>query len=202
MMHHAISHTLLQKYQKRRRRKWISPTGKSCDSIPKAIAISIELGLLPADTPIPKSNAGRPRKRKDPPPPSAKQNKAKKTGPQKAKKSVPERPSTPDAIALTYDSDEEDPGPDSDPETSLDVPVRAKSDSTRPTTVHWDPKSPEGSKVGWKVRLWDEHDNEWRDGRILLYDPYTHKHKIQYTWQNSTRRTSRQSKLHLGSSCQ
>lgn len=162
--------------------------------------------MLPPDTPIPVSKAGRPRKRKDPPSASAKAPpkaakktasnvgrprktpaaaaaksppKAKKTAPQKAKKTA-ERPSTPDSIALTYDSDEEDPGPDSDPETSLDVPVRAKADWTRPTTVHWDPDSPDGSKVGWKVRLWDDVDNEWRDGRILLYDPYTHQHKVQY----------------------
>jgi hypothetical protein len=130
--------------------------------------------MLPPDTPIPKSNAGRPKKRKaDGEPP-------KRGRPPKAKKNATERPSTPDAIPLEYDSDEEDPGPDSDPETSLDVPARADPNSTRPTTVHWDPDSPEGAKVGWRVRLWDENANEWRDGRILLYDPYTHKHKVQY----------------------
>ena len=168
----SLTHTSL--LQKRRRRKWISPTGKSCDSIPKAIAISIELGMLPPDTPIPKSNAGRPKKRKadGPTPPRGR--------PPKAKTKVTERPSTPDAVPLEYDSDEEDPGPDSDPETSLDVPIRADPNSTRPTTVHWDPHSPDGAKVGWNVRLWDENDNEWRDGRIILYDPYTHKHKVKY----------------------
>lgn len=126
--------------------------------------------MLPPDTVIPKSKAGRPRKRKSPSSSSAK--KASK------KAAAPERPSTPDAIALDYESDEEDPGPDSDPETSLDV--TSARNSTRPTTVHWDWDSPNGSKVGWKIKLWDDLQQEWKEGRIILYDPYTHKHKVQY----------------------
>lgn len=171
---HLLTHARLS-YQKRRRRKWISPTGKSCDSIPKAIAISIELGMLPPGTPIPKSNAGRPRKRKAP------ESKTPSKSLKKKSKDPPPRPSTPDAIELDYDSEEEvDPGPDSDPETSLDVPSSSRTSNwTRPTTVHWDPESPQGNKVGWKVRLWDGVAGEWREGRIVLYDPYTHKHKVR-----------------------
>lgn len=133
--------------------------------------------MLPPDTPIPKSNAGRPRKRKSP------GDKKKPGRPKQSKQQAKqERPSTPDAIALDYDSEEEeDPGPDSDPETSLDVVTgAAKQHSTRPTTVHWDFDGPDGKKVGWKVRLWDEVTEEWREGRVVLYDPYTHKHKVQY----------------------
>lgn len=131
--------------------------------------------MLPPDTPIPKSNAGRPRKRKTPQGSGTPSAKARK-------KTHATRPSTPDAIELQYDSEEEeeDPGPDSDPETSLDVPLCKTANWTRPTTVHWDPDSKEGSKVGWKIKLYDDISGEWADGRIVLYDPYTHKHKVKY----------------------
>ena len=155
--------------QKRHRRKWISPNGKSCDSIPKAIAISVELGLLPADTPIPKAT----KKRSASCPPLG-------STPSKRAAVEPPRPSTPEAISFTYNSDEEDPGSETDPETSLDVPAHSDANSNRPVTVHWDADSPDGRKVGWRVRLWDENTNEWKDGRITRYDPYTHKHKIRY----------------------
>jgi hypothetical protein len=34
-----------------------------------------------------------------------------------------------------------------------------------------------GKLVGWRIRVWDT--KAWRDGRILLYDTFTNKHKVQ-----------------------
>ncbi|KAI2513385.1 SET domain-containing protein [Fragilaria crotonensis] len=34
-----------------------------------------------------------------------------------------------------------------------------------------------GKLVGWRIRVWDT--KAWRDGRIVLYDSYTNKHKVQ-----------------------
>ena len=59
-------------------------------------------------------------------------------------------------------------GYETDPETALDI------SEGKVSTVHWDPT--EGTKVGWKVRLLS--DSTVQDGRIVQYDPYTHKHKI------------------------
>ena len=58
---------------------------------------------------------------------------------------------------------------DSDPEDSLEA-------ATAPT-VHYDPNM--GKLVGWRIRVWDT--KVWRDGRIVLYDSYTNKHKVQMT---------------------
>lgn len=60
-------------------------------------------------------------------------------------------------------------GYETDPETALDV-VDGKV-----STIHWDPT--EVSKVGWKARLLMGANVQ--DGRIVQYDPYSHKHKIQ-----------------------
>lgn len=64
---------------------------------------------------------------------------------------------------------------DTDPETTFDPSPRGQA---RGTTVHWDPDSPEGRVVGWRTRVYD--GNTWREGRILRYDPYTYKHKMQF----------------------
>jgi len=61
-------------------------------------------------------------------------------------------------------------GYDTDPETALDFAEGKVS------TVHWDPSEIE--KVGWKVRLL-LNGTTIQDGRIIQYDPYSHKHKIQ-----------------------
>jgi hypothetical protein len=71
--------------------------------------------------------------------------------------------------------DEPPPEP-MDPETSLDG-LRLKE---MPRTVHWDPDSPDGRKLGWRVRIRMVISNsEWVDGRVVRYDPHTHKHKIE-----------------------
>lgn len=57
---------------------------------------------------------------------------------------------------------------ESDPEESLEPTSSHK-------TVHWDPQM--GKLVGWKIRIWDT--KAWRDGRIVLYDTYTNKHKVK-----------------------
>ena len=83
------------------------------------------------------------------------------------------------------DDDDEDDGPPPlpmDPETSLDVyhtlPMDRK-DTPLPNTVHWDPNNMNGRIVGWRIKV--NHNNDtWVDGRVIRYDPYTHKHKVQY----------------------
>jgi hypothetical protein len=68
------------------------------------------------------------------------------------------------------------PEPEPDPEKSLD------GDSTgATTTVHWNPHSSAGQKVGYRVRIYHEPTNKWRNGRVLRYDPVSHKHKIDFT---------------------
>lgn len=57
---------------------------------------------------------------------------------------------------------------ESDPEDSL-------APNSLNKTVHWDPQM--GKLVGWKIRIWDT--KAWRDGRIMLYDTYTNKHKVR-----------------------
>jgi len=84
-------------------------------------------------------------------------------------------------------------GVESDPETSLDVPTdfdehnnssssakkSSQNGSHRCTgTVHWDPNSEDGSKVGYRLRVWDDTKSYWRSGRIVRYDPISHKHKV------------------------
>jgi Bromodomain/PWWP domain/PHD-finger len=88
------------------------------------------------------------------------------------------------------DDDDDDDGPPSlpmDPETTLDVhhplPMDRK-DSPLPTTVHWDPYNMNGRIVGWRVKI-NYKNSTWIDGRVMRYDPYTHKHKVQY-WTRTT----------------
>ena len=126
--------------------------------------ISVDLGLLPPDTKI-------------------------ETG---KRKQIMENSSSPKRIkevteTLVVDNAEEDsndddneceslvqPPPPLDPEHSLD----GRNHPTAPTTVHWDPKSADGKKIGWKIRV-ALNNNTWADGRIVRYDPYSHKHKIR-----------------------
>ena len=114
----------------------------------------------------------------------------------KSAKTDPQYPPTPKIEQLV------EPEPESDPETALDIvptmrleekkkssgkksalsaPVSVQS--ARAVTVHWDPNSPEGKRVGRRIRIFDEDegdDGEWREGRVLRYDPASNKHKIQY----------------------
>lgn len=60
------------------------------------------------------------------------------------------------------------------PETSLDF------GSSYLTTVHWDPESPACKKIGWRIRISDDKSGDWKIGRIVRYDPCTHKHKIKF----------------------
>lgn len=61
-------------------------------------------------------------------------------------------------------------GYETDPETALDV------SEGKVSTVHWDPT--EGNKIGWKARLLSGPSIQ--DGRVTQYDPYSHKHKIEF----------------------
>lgn len=84
------------------------------------------------------------------------------------------------------DDDISDPGDETDPETTLDVPHHnSKRKSAMTTTIAWDPNSLQGRKIGWKIRILtrthsqqQSQQQEWREGRIVRYDPYSHKHKI------------------------
>ena len=63
------------------------------------------------------------------------------------------------------------------------LPAPVSVQSARAVTVHWDPNSPEGKRVGRRIRIFDPDegdDGEWREGRVLRYDPASNKHKIQY----------------------
>lgn len=89
------------------------------------------------------------------------------------------------------DGDEEeggDTGPPPvpmDPETTLNVSVTlpiSRSEAALPNTVHWDPMGINGRLIGWRVKINPpgNHSSSWMDGRVIRYDPHTHKHKIQY----------------------
>lgn len=116
----------------------------------------------------------------------------------KSTKTDPKYPPTPKIEQLV------EPEPESDPETALDIvptmrleekkkkkssgkksvlPAPVSVQSARAVTVHWDPNSPEGKRVGRRIRIFDPDegdDGEWREGRVLRYDPASNKHKIQY----------------------
>ena len=62
-----------------------------------------------------------------------------------------------------------------DPELSLDY------GASYLTTVHWDPESPACKKIGWRIRISDDKYGDWKVGRIVRYDPCTHKHKVKFT---------------------
>jgi len=199
---------------KRNRRKWTAPTGRSCDSIPKALAISVELGLLPPDFPIQAGPNKRKRTDGKIPPMSKKKRPSPKLQHQDddyAPGAAPKRRGPPTGAGGAAEklhsaqgdddqkrsaeeiieeeeessSEEEDdqsidntPPEPMNPEISLD----GLGGTAAPTTVHWNPNSANGKLVGWTVRVaapvgapW-----EWLSGRVVLYDPYTHKHKIEW----------------------
>lgn len=72
------------------------------------------------------------------------------------------------------EDEEEAMEPPTDPETTLD------SGESYLTTVHWDPNSAAGQKIGWRIRISDEKSDDWKEGRIVRYDPCTHKHKVRF----------------------
>jgi hypothetical protein len=93
------------------------------------------------------------------------------------------------------------PAEDMDPERSLDPKFHKKAP---PSTVHWDPTDRDGKRIGWKVRIEvptasastgtasasaaaaaapaaaSGKNGRWLHGRVVRYDPYTRKHKIQF----------------------
>ncbi len=84
---------------------------------------------------------------------------------------------------------------ESDPETSLEIPPdydESNASSSRKFnrclgTVHWDPNSIDGSKVGHRIRVFEFKDLKssssagyWKHGRIIRYDPVSHKHKVVF----------------------
>lgn len=66
-----------------------------------------------------------------------------------------------------------------DPEESLD----GRRKGGYPTTVHWNPNDAQGRKVGWKIRVLQ--NDHWYEGRVIRYDPFTHKHRIDLDNGNS-----------------
>lgn len=267
-------------WQKRKRRKWTSPSGRSCDSIPKALAISVELGMLPPDFVLPTGPPKRSRKEK---PGGDPDNKTRKRMGKKKKKLGGGLPrlaldltkpasmcddeaglsgilcgdsshddSQDDLLEHDVDDDEEDSDdfldeiedvkPPPKKKKSLSTPMAsaaaeiakksfassAKGPTPRPEakkaplkvteaqkqeeekedeadddaseameppidpettlqygqsylkTVHWNPKSPAAQKIGRKLRISDDKTGDWKEGRIVRYDPCTHKHKVKF----------------------
>ena len=235
-------------YQKRKRRKWIAPNNRSCDSIPKALAISVELGMLPADTILPASQPKRKRGR----PPKGKSNKQKRRGSKSGRKpkialdltqpignethhddsiendsnddesesedeieekekEIKKKPpakkikkrkivtnqkskstkrvradsnSTSDEEAEVDDGDDLDDQSDDDKEITTEPPTDPETTleykNSFLTTVHYDPDSPPYKKIGWRIRISDDKHGDWKVGRIVRYDPCTHKHKVHF----------------------
>lgn len=147
------------------------------------------MGLLPPDTVIihhPKRGRGRPPKKK-------KKSKKKQklaldlTKAPKRKEDVVE-----DDDDEEDDNDEEDEEDDDDdeemePPTNPEDTLNVKA--SHMTTVHWDPMSAPGKKIGWRIRIADDKQSDWKEGRIVRYDPCTHKHKVQF--QEKTRSIDR-----------
>ena len=196
------------------------------------MAISVELGLLPADFPIQagpnkrkRSSGGGPKPKQQAPhvalssddgggeadeyapPPTAKRRTSSTAAvepvlaAEKAKSlkqpndlvaesssKKPTKPEVPVKALLSSSSSEEEeddhsfneaPPEPMNPEISLDGLRR----SAAPTTVHWDPSSANGKLIGMSVRVAAPAGSpfgDWLDGRVILYDPFTHKHKIQW----------------------
>ena len=175
-MHSIINST----FQKRKRRKWIAPNGRTCDSIPKALSMSVEMGLLPADTVI----IHHPKKRGRPPKSPTKKQKialdltqptVNRHSKAYVKRSdMEDYPDEEEDEEEDVSDDEDDMEPPTDPEVTLYLK------GSHLTTVHWDPTGPMGRKVGWKIRIADDKESDWKEGRIVRYDPCTHKHKVQF----------------------
>jgi PWWP domain len=90
--------------------------------------------------------------------------------------------SSSDAEDSESEGEEEETGPPPeplDPEVTLDADsFSEKVANGMPTTVHFSPKDPDCRRIGWKVRIVLEGHNRWVDGRVVRYDPHSHKHKI------------------------
>eukprot|EP00538_Stauroneis_constricta_P006064 CAMPEP_0119546822 /NCGR_PEP_ID=MMETSP1352-20130426/1064_1 /TAXON_ID=265584 /ORGANISM="Stauroneis constricta, Strain CCMP1120" /LENGTH=2084 /DNA_ID=CAMNT_0007591549 /DNA_START=81 /DNA_END=6335 /DNA_ORIENTATION=- len=78
------------------------------------------------------------------------------------------------------DDDDDDIDDDSSMERPTDPETALQVGGSHLTTVHWHPNSNEGRKIGWRVRLADNNADDWKSGRIMRYDPCTHRHKIQF----------------------
>ena len=70
---------------------------------------------------------------------------------------------------------EEEMEPPTDPEETLVV------GNSHLTTVFWDPDGLAEQKIGWRIRVAEHNSNAWHDGRVVRYDPCTHKHKIKFS---------------------
>ena len=82
------------------------------------------------------------------------------------------------------DDDEDDATDNEDIEIEIEPPTDPESTleygKSHLSTVHFDPDSPTYQKIGWRIRISDDKHGDWKIGRIVRYDPCTHKHKIQF----------------------
>ena len=137
------------------------------------------MGLLPADTKLPEKTPKRKRGR----PPKKKPRKptldltidedaivSPRTATSRKKKKQQQYS---DDDNDDDEEEEESMEPPTNPETALDP------NQSHLTTVHWDPNSGPGNKIGWKIRVNDDKAADWKEGRVVFYDPCTHKHKIE-----------------------
>ena len=147
------------------------------------------MGLLPADTKLPEKTPKRKRGR----PPKKKPRKptldltidedaivSPRTAASRKKKKQQQYS---DDDKDDDEEEEESMEPPTNPETALDP------NQSHLTTVHWDPNSGPGNKIGWKIRVNDDKAADWKEGRVVFYDPCTHKHKIEFV--DNTRSTDR-----------
>jgi hypothetical protein len=84
------------------------------------------------------------------------------------------QPSREELLEESEEEEEEEMEPPIEPETTLEP------GNTHLTTVPWDPQSPAAKKIGCRIRVSDDKSEDWKEGRIIRYDPCTHKHKIRF----------------------
>eukprot|EP00562_Extubocellulus_spinifer_P012734 CAMPEP_0178547080 /NCGR_PEP_ID=MMETSP0697-20121206/4490_1 /TAXON_ID=265572 /ORGANISM="Extubocellulus spinifer, Strain CCMP396" /LENGTH=1996 /DNA_ID=CAMNT_0020179701 /DNA_START=128 /DNA_END=6118 /DNA_ORIENTATION=- len=215
----GLPHDWTVRFNTQNRRKWIAPSGKLYDSIPKALAqirkeraaagggdgsggdgdgggggavsAAAYAAALGLDSSAAAEGSKKKSKKKKRPASSQSKSSSKQTSRKKARSKSPQPPGQPKyPVTPKIHEDIIRPEPESDPETALDVKKSGSvghgkasvpaARSGKAVTVHWDPNSPEGKRVGFSIRIFDQDDEEWREGRVLRYDPGSCKHKIQY----------------------
>ncbi len=83
--------------------------------------------------------------------------------------------------------------PEPNPETALEEYLLNSSSSSSSNSscsaliLNWNPTSWESKIIGCRIRVHDSNTDTWAEGRIVLWDPITQKHKIlfdgtRYQW--------------------
>ena len=102
------------------------------------------------------------------------------------KSAAPAPPPPPPVLEEEESSDNDsDDSSDEEEDTSMEPPTdpdtALEPGHSHLTTVHWDPNGENGQTIiGWKIRVSDDKTGDWKEGRVVFYDPCTHKHRIQF----------------------